>query len=69
MSKPPYPCNEPLKEGLPQAHSNQPPSQSQPPPLIDPYIDVALQAPQDNKHTQHPSPQYLSREILVEEIN
>ncbi|GKF91653.1 hypothetical protein Tco_0275354, partial [Tanacetum coccineum] len=43
MSKLPSPCNEPLKEGFPQAPSNQPSLQSHPPPLIDYYIDVALQ--------------------------
>ncbi|GKA60380.1 hypothetical protein Tco_0759787 [Tanacetum coccineum] len=56
MSKSPSPCNEPPKEGLPKAHSNQPSPQSHPPPLIDPYIDVDLQAPQDDNHTQHPPP-------------
>ncbi|GJZ45656.1 hypothetical protein Tco_0593252 [Tanacetum coccineum] len=69
MSKPPSPCNEPLKEGFPQAYSNQPSPQSHPPPLIDPYIDGALQAPQDDNQTQHPLPQSPSKGMLVQEIN
>ncbi|GJS23987.1 hypothetical protein Tco_0452619 [Tanacetum coccineum] len=69
MSKPPSPCNEPPKEGFPQAYSNQSSPHYHPPPLIDPYIDGALQAPQDDYQTQHLLPQSPSKGMLVQEIN
>ncbi|GKA25563.1 hypothetical protein Tco_0711672 [Tanacetum coccineum] len=59
----------PPNESFPQAPSNQPSLQCHSSPLIDPYIDVVLQAPQDDNQTQPLPPQSPCRGILVQEIN
>ncbi|GJX86599.1 hypothetical protein Tco_0337373 [Tanacetum coccineum] len=69
MPKPPYPCNVPSKENSPIATSNHASPQPHSPPIIDPYVDVVLQANQNHNETQpqlHPSP---TREMLIDDIN
>ncbi|GJV97912.1 hypothetical protein Tco_1549489 [Tanacetum coccineum] len=69
MPKSPSPCNELSKESSPIAPSKQASPQPYPPPLIDPYVDVVLQANQNHNQTQsqpHPSP---TREMLIDDIN
>nr|GEY52041.1 hypothetical protein [Tanacetum cinerariifolium] len=48
MHKPSSPCNEPSKKDSSKALSNQPSPQCHSPPLIDPYIEIALQATQED---------------------
>ncbi|GJS71311.1 hypothetical protein Tco_0704152 [Tanacetum coccineum] len=71
MSKPPYPCNEPPKEDFPKAPSNQPSPQCHSPPLINPYIEVTLQATQDDNQTLPPPPQSpnTNRGLHAQEID
>ncbi|GJV87143.1 hypothetical protein Tco_1531081 [Tanacetum coccineum] len=52
MPKPPSPCNELSKESSPIAPSNQASPQHHSPLLIDPYVDVVLQASQTRNETQ-----------------
>ncbi|GJX10026.1 retrovirus-related pol polyprotein from transposon TNT 1-94 [Tanacetum coccineum] len=51
MPKPPSLCNELSKESSPIAPSNHASPQLHSPPLIDPYIDVVLQANQNHNET------------------
>ncbi|GKE70097.1 hypothetical protein Tco_1528169 [Tanacetum coccineum] len=69
MPKPPSPCNELSKESFPTTPSNQASPQPHSPPLIDPYVNVVLQANQNRNKTQSQLPPSPTREILVDEIN
>ncbi|GJR94669.1 hypothetical protein Tco_0266843 [Tanacetum coccineum] len=69
MPKPPSLYNEPSKEDFPIAPSNQASPQPYSPPLIDPYIDVVLEANRNNNQTQPQLPASPTREMLVDEIN
>ncbi|GJR92951.1 hypothetical protein Tco_0265125 [Tanacetum coccineum] len=57
IHKPPSPTNEYPKEDSPKAPSHQPSPQCHSPPLIDPYLEVVLEATQDNNQTQPTSSQ------------
>ncbi|GKD72073.1 hypothetical protein Tco_1330355 [Tanacetum coccineum] len=67
MPKPSSPCNELSKEISPIAPSNHASPQPQSPPLIDPYVDVVLQANQNHNETQPQLPPSPTREMLVDE--
>ncbi|GJW93387.1 hypothetical protein Tco_0173059 [Tanacetum coccineum] len=69
MPKPPSPCNAPSKENAPIATSNHASPQPHSPPIIDPYIDVVLQANQNHNKTQPPLPPSPTREMLIDDIN
>ncbi|GJU09191.1 hypothetical protein Tco_1125621 [Tanacetum coccineum] len=55
MPKPPSPFNELSKESSPIAPSKQASPQPYPPPLIDPYVDVVLQANQNRYFSYSPN--------------
>ncbi|GJY11686.1 hypothetical protein Tco_0380995 [Tanacetum coccineum] len=69
MPKPPSPCNAPLKENSPIATSNHASPQPHSPPIIDPYVDVVLQANQNHNETQPQIPPSPTREMLIDDIN
>ncbi|GJZ39558.1 phospholipase-like protein [Tanacetum coccineum] len=69
MPKPPSSCNELSKEISPIASSNQVSPQPHLPPLIDPYVNVVLQANQNRNETQPQLPPSPNRDMLVDEIN
>nr|GEX12890.1 copia protein [Tanacetum cinerariifolium] len=69
MPKPPSPYNELSKESSPIAPSNQASPQPHSPPLIDPYVNVVLQANQNRNETQPQLPHSPTRVMLVDEIN
>ncbi|GKF85167.1 hypothetical protein Tco_0250065, partial [Tanacetum coccineum] len=69
MPKPPSLCNEISKESSPIAPSNHALPQPHSPPLIDPYVDVVLQANQNHNETQPQLPPSPTREMLVDDIN
>ncbi|GKE56424.1 hypothetical protein Tco_1495609 [Tanacetum coccineum] len=69
MPKPPSPCNELSKESSPIAPSNQASPQPHSPPLIDPYVDVVLQANQNHNETQPQLPPSPTRDMVIDEIN
>ncbi|GJX84080.1 hypothetical protein Tco_0333561 [Tanacetum coccineum] len=67
MPKSPSPCNAPSKENSPMPTSNHDSPQPHSPPIIDPYVDVVLQANENHNETQPPpSP---TREMLIDDIN
>ncbi|GJW72835.1 hypothetical protein Tco_0132205 [Tanacetum coccineum] len=69
MPKPPSHCNEPPKENSPIAPSNQVLPSPHSPPLLDPYVVVALQATHNTIPTPPPPPLSPTRERLIDEIN
>ncbi|GJX29963.1 hypothetical protein Tco_0238042 [Tanacetum coccineum] len=69
IPKPPSPCNELSKESSPIAPSNQASHQPHSPLLIDPYVNVVLQANQNRNKTQPQLPISPTRDMLVDEIN
>ncbi|GJW45319.1 hypothetical protein Tco_0074118 [Tanacetum coccineum] len=69
MSKLPYPHNTPLKENSSITPSIQASPQPHSPPIIDPYVDVVLQADQNHNETQRQLPPSPTREILLDDIN
>ncbi|GJU15930.1 hypothetical protein Tco_1143896 [Tanacetum coccineum] len=67
MPKSPSPCNAPSKENSPMPTSNHASPQPHSPPIIDPYVDVVLQANENHNETQPPpSP---TSEMLIDDIN
>ncbi|GKE99031.1 hypothetical protein Tco_0022382, partial [Tanacetum coccineum] len=69
MPKPPSPCNAPSKENSPIATSNHASPQPHSPLIIDPYVDVVLQANQNHNETQPQIPPSPTREMLIDDIN
>ncbi|GJX67640.1 retrovirus-related pol polyprotein from transposon TNT 1-94 [Tanacetum coccineum] len=69
MPKPPSPCNELSKESSPITPSNQALPQPHSPLLIDPYVDVVLQANQNHNKTQPQLPPSPIRDMLIDKIN
>ncbi|GJZ76409.1 hypothetical protein Tco_0641081 [Tanacetum coccineum] len=69
MPKPPSPCNAPSKENSPIETSNHASPQPHSPPIIDPYVDVVLQANQNRNETQPQLPLSSNREMLIDDIN
>ncbi|GJY57790.1 hypothetical protein Tco_0457682 [Tanacetum coccineum] len=69
MPKPPSPHNTPSKENSSIAPSNQASPQPHSPPIIDPYVDVILQANQNHNETQPQLPPSPTREMLIDDIN
>ncbi|GJY72402.1 hypothetical protein Tco_0476105 [Tanacetum coccineum] len=69
MSKPPSPYNTPSKENSSIAPLIQASPQPHSPPVIDPYVDVALQANQNHNETQPQLPPFPTREMLIDNIN
>ncbi|GJV81993.1 hypothetical protein Tco_1517863 [Tanacetum coccineum] len=69
MPKPPSPCNAPLKENSPIATFNHASPQPHSPLIIDPYVDVVLQANQNHNETEPQLPPSPTREMLIDDIN
>ncbi|GJT61986.1 hypothetical protein Tco_1005519 [Tanacetum coccineum] len=67
MPKPPSTHNTPSKENSFIAPSNQASPQHHSPPLIDPYVDVVLQANQNHNQTQFQPPPSPTREMLIDD--
>ncbi|GKC79531.1 hypothetical protein Tco_1130305 [Tanacetum coccineum] len=69
MPKPPSPYNKLLKKSSPISPSKQTLPQPHSPLLIDPYVNVVLQANQNRNETQPQLPPSPTRDMLVDEIN
>ncbi|GJX96561.1 hypothetical protein Tco_0352359 [Tanacetum coccineum] len=69
IPKPPSPHNTPSKENSSIAPSNQTSPQHHSHPLIDPYVDVVLQANQNHNQPQFQPPPSPTREMLIDDIN
>ncbi|GKB62299.1 hypothetical protein Tco_0918485 [Tanacetum coccineum] len=68
MPKPPSPSNELSKESSPIAPSNHASTQPHSPPIIDPYVDVVLQANENHNEIQPQLPP-PTREMLIDDSN
>ncbi|GJW87412.1 retrovirus-related pol polyprotein from transposon TNT 1-94 [Tanacetum coccineum] len=69
IPRPPSPCNELSKESFPIAPFNHASPQPHSTPLIDPYVDVVLQANQKHNETQPQLPPSPTGEMLIDDIN
>ncbi|GKB98860.1 hypothetical protein Tco_0984997 [Tanacetum coccineum] len=69
MSKPPSSHNTPSKENSSKTPSIQASPQPYSPPIIDPYVDVVLQANQNHNETQPQLPPSPTGEMLIDDIN
>ncbi|GKC65102.1 hypothetical protein Tco_1097700 [Tanacetum coccineum] len=65
MAKPPSPCNELSKESSLITPSNQASPQPHTPTLINPYVNVVLQANQNRNETQPHSPPLIDPYVNV----